>query len=116
MPTPKTEMPALPHYERFELPVIYDERDGAAHLTSVNAGPLNLHVKVIGEDATAFRHAKLFAASPELAAFADDALFQILTFDKKCSEEEYTDTGEAWTLLNHIKDGARKILEKAIKG
>lgn len=31
-------------------------------------------------------------------------------FDKRCEEEEYTDTDEAWDLLNGIRDDLRSLV------
>jgi hypothetical protein len=37
---------------------------------------------------------------------------EINEFDDKTEEEEYTDTGEAWELLNRIKSTLRGLIKK----
>ena len=40
----------------------------------------------------------------------DNLVKEIEAFSRICEEEEYTDTGDAWTLLNEIKETIRNIL------
>lgn len=39
----------------------------------------------------------------------EDAIEAILRFDKKCSLQEYTDTGDAWILLYQLLEILKRI-------
>ncbi len=47
----------------------------------------------------------------EARSALDHAIIATVNFSKQCEEEEYTDTGDAWEIINDLVATGRLLLE-----